>query len=585
METTKKLLKDSYQLRQQLVSNFDNQQVWLAKAFPTQSSQNKPQKYTPVIINLIQHPQPTPQEIKAILSEFSFVQSLNHPSIPQYIDCFQTDEGVWIVQKLSTTKSLTSRQFSPDEIKKIAIAILEGLVYLQSQTPSIIHGQIRPEYIFIDPQLHVYLTNLAFYIGSRQKRQSFNNQNEFSFMAPEQRYGNKLSDATDLYGLGVTLIFTILQGTNCNITSLVNPQGKINFKQQIPTSFSPQFIDWLDALVQINQSDRFPNAKTALEKLQIIEIDRLPEVQLSPSQIEIKSTKRDEEFTKTIKVINPMPDTTLQGKWIIAEHPSDPILENGKHAWISIQPLKFKGNHTSCYITINTKELQANKIYRRQLLLYTNTSPEIHPIDLTIQTADLQLKQLPVKSLALIIFVGVICGWLAAWTMGGLDLMGWGAIGLGTLLGFRAGWALAFANNDVMVQTCIMASTITAALATAGLGGGGAGCLTCGSVAILIGGFMSGFILEFILSTFHGKAFKIHRSRGFSKIFAFSITFFACSVGICLGIGSKIGFINYVGLAAKFTGIALATMLFLYFTVIAFQIVAYSIKKQRLIKS
>ncbi|ELR99375.1 protein kinase family protein [Gloeocapsa sp. PCC 73106] len=41
------------------------------------------------------------------------------------------------------------------DIKKIAVAILEILVYLQEQNPSIIHRDIKPENILVTKDLQI----------------------------------------------------------------------------------------------------------------------------------------------------------------------------------------------------------------------------------------------------------------------------------------------------------------------------------------------------------------------------------------------------------------------------------------------
>lgn len=51
---------------------------------------------------------------------------------------------------------------------------------------------------------------------------------------------------------------------------------------------------------------------------------RVPEVNVNTSELEFIANKVGEKISKTIIVSNPIPETTLQGKWSVLPHPSDP---------------------------------------------------------------------------------------------------------------------------------------------------------------------------------------------------------------------------------------------------------------------
>ena len=80
--------------------------------------------------------------------EVEILKQLQHPRIPNYIDALETSEGFCLITKYQEGKSLAERRsFTPEQIKQIAISILEILVYLQKCKPPIIHGNIKPENI------------------------------------------------------------------------------------------------------------------------------------------------------------------------------------------------------------------------------------------------------------------------------------------------------------------------------------------------------------------------------------------------------------------------------------------------------
>lgn len=182
-----------------------------------------------------------------------------------------------MVQEYKEAQPLSvPRSFAPDEIKRIAVSILEILIYLQSRIPPVIHQDIKPENILVDNQLNVYLVDFGFArIGSGEVASSSVVAGTFGFMAPEQLYNRQLSEATDLYGLGATLICLLTGTKSTAMHTLIDDDGRIAFKPLVP-KLSLRFIDCLEKMVQPKQKDRFPNADVALEALKPLYVIRLP---------------------------------------------------------------------------------------------------------------------------------------------------------------------------------------------------------------------------------------------------------------------------------------------------------------------
>jgi serine/threonine protein kinase len=100
---------------------------------------------------------------KAYQREIEMLQQLEHPRIPRYLDSFETKVGFCLVQEYKNAPSLVERRsFNPEDIKQIAVSVLEILVYLQRRVPPIIHRDIKPENILVDKQLNAYLVDFGF---------------------------------------------------------------------------------------------------------------------------------------------------------------------------------------------------------------------------------------------------------------------------------------------------------------------------------------------------------------------------------------------------------------------------------------
>lgn len=216
-------------------------------------------------------------EYEAYEREIKVLQELNHPCIPQYLDSFQTPVGFCMVQEYKDAPSLaTKNQWTPQQIKQIAISILEILKYLQSQIPPVIHRDLKPENILVDDRMNVYLVDFGFArMGGGEVAVSSVIKGTLGFMPPEQMFNRQLTTASDLYSLGATLICLLTGTSSTAVGTLVDDAGRINFKQRVP-QLSSEFIDWLQKMVEPNVKDRYLGAAEALDSLIPLEVLRPP---------------------------------------------------------------------------------------------------------------------------------------------------------------------------------------------------------------------------------------------------------------------------------------------------------------------
>jgi uncharacterized protein YjbI with pentapeptide repeats len=205
---------------------------------------------------------------KAYQREIEMLQQLAHPRIPRYLDCFETQVGFCLVQEYKNAPSLVERRsFNPEDIKQIALSVLEILVYLQRRTPPIIHRDIKPENILVDKQLNAYLVDFGFArIRGGELALSSVAAGTPGFMPPEEQFGRPLTEASDVYSLGATLICLLTGTRSLDIGNLIDDNYRFDFKKLVP-KLNPGFIAWLDKMVAPNVKQRFNNAAAALDAL------------------------------------------------------------------------------------------------------------------------------------------------------------------------------------------------------------------------------------------------------------------------------------------------------------------------------
>jgi serine/threonine protein kinase len=486
--------------------------------------------------------------------EIQMMQKLNHPGIPHYLNSFETSKGFCIVQEYKDAQSLAvPRSFDASQIKQIAVSVLEILLYLQNQTPSIIHRDIKPENILVDDHLNVYLVDFGFArISGGQVAMSTVAAGTFGFMAPEQLYNRELSLATDLYGLGATLICLLAGIKSTAIDTLIDEDGRLAFQSLVP-QLSLTFIDWLERMVQPNKKDRYSSAAKALAALQPLHLSSIPEVQLSQSSLEFKATKLGQKLTQTIRIKNSLPNSVKEGILEVAPHPNDPPHTPNSHAWISFNPARFERTQADCKITVNTSELMTAQTYERKIFLHTNSVPEInYSFTIKVRTAPLPKvnnKQLD-NFLTWLFVVSLIEAMTFVSNVASVRIAAGVIVFVaGQVFGRRSSWAdVKFASLCQGIAGVVLAAKAFSLL-TAYLDGDVVNLTTTSvalSVTMLVGlAAIAGIILGTKDSvTMPQTSVWKHLKTEFGTIMAVAILLLTVTLGISLGIGLKLGLLN-----------------------------------------
>ena len=212
-------------------------------------------------------------QYQACEQEIQILRELDYPSIPRYLDSFPTASGFCMVQEYKNAPSLAnSNRWKPEQIKQIAISVLEILKYLQNRVPPVIHRDLKPENILVNDRMNVSLVDFGFArIGGGEVAASSVVKGTLGFMPPEQMFNRQLTVASDLYSLGATLICLLIGINSTEVGSLMDDTGRINFKHRL-LQLTPEFLDWLQKMVEPNFKHRYPSADAALNALIPLEV-------------------------------------------------------------------------------------------------------------------------------------------------------------------------------------------------------------------------------------------------------------------------------------------------------------------------
>lgn len=325
--------------------------------------------------------------------EIQVLRGLTYPGIPRYLDSFETEDGFCLVQEYKNARSLAEpRSFDPEEVKQVAIALLEILVYLQNRIPPVIHRDIKPENVLVADDLQVYLVDFGFArIGDGEVAMSSVVKGTLGFMPPEQLFNRQLTEASDLYGVGATLICLLSGIRSQDIGDLMDDSYRLDFQSRIPKVSLP-WIAWLKKMVDPAPANRYPNAAAALDALKPIYVNRVPEVTTKTPEIVLEAKRLGEIVSETVVLRNRVPDTELQGQWQVLPHPKDLPRRDRKHHWLIVSPDRAEGNHILCRVRANTGKLVANAVYRRELVFLSNAEPNPLRFTVTVKTAPAPIR-------------------------------------------------------------------------------------------------------------------------------------------------------------------------------------------------
>ncbi len=249
------------------------------------------------------------QDLKLFAREAQILQELSHPAIPRYLDYFELNlpelKGFALVQTYIPARSLeehlqAGRTFSEAEVQQIAKALLEVLIYLHERLPPVIHRDLKASNVLLGDRSgeyagQVYLVDFgSVKTAVAQQDGTITVVGTYGYMPPEQ-FGGRAVPASDLYGLGATLIYLV---TGSHPADLLQDDIKIQFEQLV--NLSPAFLDWLKWLTEPSSKHRPTSAREALEALDILSQRHFPLVVIQPEDSKIKFIKQQERLEITV---------------------------------------------------------------------------------------------------------------------------------------------------------------------------------------------------------------------------------------------------------------------------------------------
>ncbi|MEM8674854.1 MAG: serine/threonine-protein kinase [Cyanobacteria bacterium P01_G01_bin.67] len=210
-------------------------------------------------------------DLKLFEREAQTLKNLDHPAIPKYLDYFEITQekmqGFALVQTFIDAPSLATtiqqgRKYSEAELIELAKKLLTILTYLHQQNPPVIHRDIKPSNILITNRTgnsvgELYLVDFGSVQTVASKSEgTITIVGSYGYI-PLEQFGGQTVPASDLYSLGMTLIYLI---TGVHPAELPQKKGRVEFEA---SDLSGKFARWLEKMTNPHLDQRFESTKSA----------------------------------------------------------------------------------------------------------------------------------------------------------------------------------------------------------------------------------------------------------------------------------------------------------------------------------
>lgn len=185
------------------------------------------------------------------LEEANLLARLDHPGIPKVLAAYEKDGKRYLVREYLEGRSLAeivsaSGSLTANDIFDIALKLTDILRYLHSQTPPVIHRDIKPQNIIAGKDGDIYLIDFGIArVHKEERRQDTSVILTLDYASPEQYGFEQTTPLSDIYSLGVVMLYlatgrTARSGLEAQIVNnrlriLIEQCIAFNPKERIPS--------------------------------------------------------------------------------------------------------------------------------------------------------------------------------------------------------------------------------------------------------------------------------------------------------------------------------------------------------------
>ncbi|KDO31358.1 ULK protein kinase [Saprolegnia parasitica CBS 223.65] len=200
------------------------------------------------------------KDLKNLRQEIHILRQLNHANIISMLDSFETEAEFCMVTEYGQGELYQiledDRQLPEDEIKKIAVQLLQALYYLHSNR--IIHRDMKPQNILVGTKQQIKLCDFGFARAISADTSVLTSiKGTPLYMAPELVKEMPYNHTVDLWSLGV-ILYELAVGRPPFYTDKIVTLIQLIVKESVayPPTMSDDFKSFLSGLLQKDPAKR-----------------------------------------------------------------------------------------------------------------------------------------------------------------------------------------------------------------------------------------------------------------------------------------------------------------------------------------
>jgi serine/threonine-protein kinase len=228
--------------------------------------------------------------VDAFEREGRLLAQLKHPAIPGFREAFREGSGVHLrlylaqdyIEGPSLLEALKTHRYSEAEGVSLAAQVLEILAYLEGLSPPVLHRDVKPSNLILQPDGRVALVDFG--VARDAMAEASGNATlvgTFGYMPPEQ-LGGTLHPSADRYALGATLIHLLTREPPHRFLG-----GELELDFEGKVAVSPGTLRFLRTLTARRPEDRDRSARAALNALGKVGEEETTD---APTEAELRAT-------------------------------------------------------------------------------------------------------------------------------------------------------------------------------------------------------------------------------------------------------------------------------------------------------
>ncbi|MEN8242848.1 MAG: serine/threonine-protein kinase, partial [Chloroflexota bacterium] len=200
--------------------------------------------------------------------EATILATMRHPNLPRVFDHFEIEEqGQYMVMDYIEGEDMRQRMdrlgaIPDEEVIVIGAAICDALQYLHTRQPPILHRDLKPGNIKINPHGTVYLVDfgLAKIVKGTQATTTGARAMTPGYSSPEQYGTARTDERSDIYSLGATLYAALTNTIPEDGLARAMEQADLTPVRKRNPRVSRRLAIVIERALQVHPEDRYQSA-------------------------------------------------------------------------------------------------------------------------------------------------------------------------------------------------------------------------------------------------------------------------------------------------------------------------------------